>query len=60
MRCAAHTFNLVATTDAAKAIKPKSTLRSAYRRAMGKAQGLWNLQGRSTLAADAIQKVGGP
>lgn len=54
MRCATHTFHLVASTDAAKVIKPQLTLRSAYRRSMAKAQGLWNLQDRSTLAADTI------
>ena len=56
MRCAAHTLNLVATADAGKAIKPQSPLRSAYRRAMSKAQSLFNLQNRSTPAADAIKK----
>ncbi|XP_042229523.1 uncharacterized protein LOC121871369 [Homarus americanus] len=53
MRCAAHTFNLIASVDADKALDSAS-FKSAYRKAMSKAQALWNLQSRSTVAADSI------
>ena len=54
MRCAAHTFNLIATKDAEKALQD-TKFRSVSRRAMGKAQALWNSQNRSTNNADIIK-----
>lgn len=54
MRCAAHTLNLVATTDASAAMLD-SKFKTASRKAMGKAQALWNAQSRSTVMADIIQ-----
>ena len=54
MRCAAHTFNLVATADAGKALDESSTFRSTYRKTLAKAQALWNQQSRSTVSADII------
>lgn len=53
MRCTAHTFNLVDTADANKAFE-NGTFKLAYRKAMSKAQALWNIQGRGTVAADLI------
>ncbi|KAA0198449.1 hypothetical protein HAZT_HAZT010698 [Hyalella azteca] len=54
MRCAAHTFNLVASVDADKALD-SAQFKSAYRKAMSNARALWNQQCRSTVSADSIQ-----
>jgi hypothetical protein len=56
MRCAAHTLNLVATKDAEKALVDDSCFKTVWRKAMGKAQSLWNAQNRSTQAADKIKE----
>ncbi|XP_007566495.1 uncharacterized protein LOC103147880 isoform X1 [Poecilia formosa] len=53
MKCAAHTFNLVASVDASEALNC-TLFRSAYRKAMSKARALWCLQSRSTVAAACI------
>ncbi|CAI9715516.1 Hypothetical predicted protein [Octopus vulgaris] len=53
MKCTAHTFKLVASLDADKALDSAS-FKSAYRKVMPKAQQLWNLQSRSTVEADSI------
>jgi len=53
MRCAAHTFNLVASKDADGALQD-AIFKGIYRSAMAKACALWNLQDRSTVAADKI------
>ncbi|KAB0795331.1 hypothetical protein PPYR_12170 [Photinus pyralis] len=53
MRCAAHTFNLVASKDADAALQ-NSVFKGPYRIAMAKSRALWNLQSRSTVAADCI------
>lgn len=56
MRCASHTLNLVASTDVLREIQQNnSQLRFQFRKTMGKAQALWNAQGRSTQAADMIK-----
>ena len=54
MRCAAHTFNLIATKDAERALDD-ARFKTVSRRAMGKAQALWNAQNRSTNHADIIK-----
>ena len=54
MRCAAHTFNLIACKDSKEALKD-AKFRSVSRRATGKAQALWNAQNRSTNHADIIK-----
>ena len=54
MRCAAHTFNLIACKDSKEALKD-AKFRSVSRRATGKAQALWNVQNRSTNHADIIK-----
>lgn len=53
MRCGAHTWNLVAAKDSAKALQ-SAEFKTAYRGAMGKAQALWNRQNQSTVTADAL------
>ena len=51
-----HTLNLVASTDVLREIQQNnSQLRFQFRKTMGKAQALWNAQGRSTQAADMIK-----
>lgn len=54
MRCAAHTYNLVATKDAEAAIMNDPVFKAICRKVMGKAKALWNLQNRSTVVADKI------
>lgn len=57
MRCAAHSFNLVATADANKGLTASNApFKSMFRKMHGKAQALWNQQSRSTVAADIIQE----
>uniref|UniRef100_T1IVN7 HAT C-terminal dimerisation domain-containing protein n=1 Tax=Strigamia maritima TaxID=126957 RepID=T1IVN7_STRMM len=51
-RCAAHTFNLVATTDAEKALKSSARI---CRQAFSKCSDLWNKYSRSTRSADIIR-----
>lgn len=53
IRCCSHTLNLVATTDADKALTD-GTYKKIYRHSMAKASALWNLTSRSTKAADAV------
>ncbi|CAI9734730.1 XP_042229523.1uncharacterized protein LOC121871369 [Octopus vulgaris] len=53
MKCAVHSFNLVASVNANKALDSTS-FKSANKKAMSKAQRLWNLKSRSTVAADSI------
>jgi hypothetical protein len=55
MRCAAHTMNLVAATDAEKALDDEK-YQEASTSAMKKARLLWNAQSRSVLHADAIKE----
>ena len=55
MRCAAHTMNLVAATDAEKALDDEK-YQEASTSAMKKARLLWNAQSRSVFHADAIKE----
>jgi hypothetical protein len=55
MRCAAHTLNLVATTDAKNALQDE-LFESASTSAMKKAWQLWKTQSRSTTGADIIKE----
>lgn len=55
MRCAAHTMNLMATVDADKALD-NGSFKAIWRKTMSKAQAFWNVQNRSTVAADLIQE----
>lgn len=52
-RCACHTLNLIATTDAAKA-ETDAVYNKTYRSTFAKCQTLWNRYGCSSLAVDAV------
>jgi hypothetical protein len=54
MRCAAHTFNLVASVDVDKVLD-SAQFKSAYRKAMSKARALWNQQCHSTVWQTAFR-----
>jgi len=58
-RCCSHTLNLVATTDAQKALDANNgtAYKKIYREVMGKCDALWNLTSRSTKAADAAFEI---
>ncbi|KAL4125914.1 hypothetical protein QTP88_010151 [Uroleucon formosanum] len=55
-RCAAHTLNLIATTDIGDAEKDKA-YKILSRRVFGKCQALFNKQNQSTQYADQIKNV---
>lgn len=55
-RCAAHTLNLIATTDLDKAAS-QGVSRKLYRSAMSKCAAIWNKAHRSSHAADAIEEI---
>ncbi|VDK47616.1 unnamed protein product [Anisakis simplex] len=55
MRCAAHTWNLIATKDSEKVLD-KIAFKKAYRSALAKAKALWNRQNQSTITANALHK----
>lgn len=59
MRCSAHTLNLIATTDASKAIEICGKYKQINRSAFAKIQAFWNLISRSTVAADSCESVCG-
>ena len=50
MRCAAHTLNLITTTDAEKALHGTSLYRNVCGAAFAKAQEAWNKQSRQVSA----------
>ncbi len=58
-RCCSHTLNLVATTDAAKALEGVNAkaYKKIHREVMGKCDAVWNLTSRSTKAADAAYDI---
>lgn len=55
MRCAAHTLNLVASSDAEDALDDPM-FEERYTSAMGKCRALWNKQNQSVHAAEVIKK----
>lgn len=58
LRCASHTLNLIATTDATKIINSDKILKKRHSIAMSKCQILWNKAGRPK-SAEIIQSVFG-
>ena len=54
MRCAAHTLNLVATTDADNALKDPR-FNNSYVTIFNKCRTLWNKQNQSIIAAETIK-----
>ena len=55
IRCASHTLNLVATTDAGKTLNKFAIYKKYYHLAFAKAQEIWNKQSRSSKAFDVIK-----
>lgn len=56
-RCAAHTLNLIATTDLDKAASQQGVSRKLYRSAMAKCAAIWNKAHRSSGASDIIEEI---
>lgn len=56
-RCAAHTLNLLATTDTENLQKVEGPYRTISRKTFGKCQKLFNKQNQSSLAADKIKNI---
>ena len=54
-RCAVHTLNLIAVTDAEEACNDVS-YKKIYRSTMAKCASLWNKTSRSSQAADIVQE----
>ena len=57
-RCACHTLQLVATTDADRA-EADAPYKKLSRATFGKCQALWNKAGRSVLSAEAVLEICG-
>nr|XP_013767484.1 PREDICTED: uncharacterized protein LOC106456273 [Pundamilia nyererei] len=56
-RCAAHTLNLIATTDLDKAASQQGVSRKLYRSAKAKSAAIWNKAHRSSGASDVIEEI---
>ena len=57
MRCAAHTLNLICTTDADKALTEDKPYSRIYHGSFAKCQALWNAVKRSSKAADTVKEI---
>ena len=55
MRCASHTLNLVATTDAGKTLSKHAVCKKYCRSAFTNAQEIWNKQSGCSKASDVIK-----
>jgi len=51
-RCAAHTLNLLASSDFDRVLTSHQAYKKVFRKVMGKLHALWNSNGRSALTAD--------
>ena len=56
-RCAAHTLNLIASTDIDKFLSTSPISRNLYRSSVAKCLAVWNKASRSTIASDSIQEI---
>ena len=58
MRCASHTFNLIATSDVSHIIKNNcGSYKGLYRSAMAKCSRLWTNVSRSTKSSDIVESI---